>query len=578
MGGFLLIHKSESSDIKTLEQQYRNSLDVFVKKGLPLNRRIITKEFVIYVFHKYQFNVNNLVIFDKNKFIISTGCCIYNQKIGHNALIELYEDFSEEGRFFSNISGNYCVIISKNDKLYLFNDYTGIYHVYTNESKNVISNSFLTILKTLNQRTISSQELYEFVINEVFYGDKTLIKEINLIDSKNIHQLYPKLSVIAKAIKPEILSKNFSFDEMKQRVTNNLIDYFTILQKNFGNSISTALSGGFDSRLTLGLMRKVRIEPNLYVYGKEDSTDVKIAKLITKEENLELEVKDKDKFPKFKEEEFLQHLEKQYYLFDGFGSGIFDNGSDLSTRLERSKESNLQINGGGGEIFRNFWELPDKTYSIKSFLKSKYDCVNYRICTHHFNKKTYFLTLSDKIKTILNTHNNQINRQQIEMLYPFLRLKYWMGPNDSINNQFAYSLTPYTDIRFIFDSFDIPIKFKNIGIFEAAMIRSIDPVLAKYPSQYGFNFFDPIKSSTKIKYFFEINLPIFLRPFIRKHVLSRATRDKNKFPFYFEKNYLNKIFLSNHLTISKYFNIDKIDDPKILSRVLTAELLITDRF
>jgi hypothetical protein len=164
------------------------------------------------------------------------------------------------------------------------------------------------------------------------------------------------------------------------------------------------------------------------------------------------------------------------------------------------------------------------------------------------------------------------------MLYPYLRLKYWMGINDSINNQFAYSLTPYTDIRFIIDSFDIPIKYKNIGIFEAAIIKSIDPVLAKYPSEYGFNFFDPLKSSTKIKYFFEINLPIFLRPFIRKHFLNRGTIDKNKFPFYFKKNYLNKIFLFDHLTISKYFNIDKIDDPEILSRALTAELLLTDRF
>jgi len=579
MGGFLLIHKSESSDIKAIEQQYRRSLDVFVKKGLSLNQRIITKDCVIYVFHKYQFKVDNLVIFNEDEFIISTGCCIYNRKIGRNALIELYKDFSEGGQFYSNISGNYCIIISKNDKLYLFNDHTGMYHIYTDESKNVISNSFLAVLKTLNQKTISNQELYEYVINGAFHGDKTLIKEINLIDSKNIHQLYPKLSIFPKIIKLGTLSKNYSFDEMVEKVTSNLIDYYTILQSNFGNSICTALSGGYDSRLTLALMRKVGIEPNLYVYGKEDSADVKIAKVITKGENLEIDIVDKNKFPKFEEGEFLERLEKQYYMFDGLNAdGIFDNGSDLSTRLKRSKGSRLQIHGSGGEIYRNYWYLRDRTFSIKSFLKTKYDFMSYRICTHHFNKKTYFLTLRDKIKIILNTHNDKISRRQVEMLLLYFRVKYTIGINDSINNQFGYALTPYTDMRFIIDSFDIPIKFKNIGRFESAIIRSVDPVLAKYPSQYGFNFFDSLKFSTKIKYFFEINLPIFLRPFYRKHLLNRSRRDKHRFPFYFKKNYLNKIFLSNHLELSKYFNIDKIDDPEILSRALTAELLLTDRF
>jgi len=41
---------------------------------------------------------------------------------------------------------------------------------------------------------------------------------------------------------------------------------------------------------------------------------------------------------------------------------------------------------------------------------------------------------------------------------------------------------------------------------------------------------------------------------------------------------VDKLFSSNKLNVSRYVHIDKIYDPDMLSRVLSIELLINDRF
>jgi asparagine synthase (glutamine-hydrolysing) len=184
--------------------------------------------------------------------------------------------------------------------------------------------------------------------------------------------------------------------------------------------------------------------------------------------------------------------------------------------------------------------------------------------------------LTSKIKTILGTGENRIDRQGIEMLYPYWRLKYWGGNNHRVNNQLAYALTPFTDARIVIQSFDIPLQYKQLGVFEAALIRSIDPHLARYRSAYGFSFSGDIRPLTRIIYFSKVYTPVSLRPFIRKHLWKKG--DKRCLPFYLTKEYLARVFPSSELCVSEYACVDRITNPDLLSRILSVELLVTDRF
>jgi len=374
MGGFLLLKRNQNVPVEEIEKQNQSSIEVFKKKGLKLRKRIERERFVVFVFHKYSLKTKDQFEFENGDFIISTGTSIYNGKTGACALKALLEDFSNERDFHANLYGHYCILIFHRGKLFIFTDYTGLYKVYCNKSKSVLSSSFLAVAKTLQKKNISKQEFYEYVFHEAFYGDNTIFKEIKLLDSKSLWQISPEISKTPQKIFFNDFQNTKSFDETVTMVSRNLISYFKILKSAFDNKVASSLSGGYDTRLMLALTRKVGISPYFFVYGGRNSIDVKIAKAIAQGEKFELDHIDKSKYPKVARRDFYEMIENNFFLFDGFGAvGIFDNGSDIDTRIDRVKKAHLHLNGGGGEIFRRTWRFSDKRkINIENFLKNKY--------------------------------------------------------------------------------------------------------------------------------------------------------------------------------------------------------------
>jgi asparagine synthase (glutamine-hydrolysing) len=574
MGAFFLCKKNNETSISKIERDYKQSLDVFKRKGLRLNVKIEKGSFCLFLYHKYSFDVENYYGFENGDFIASTGTYFYNGTTGINSLKNVFLDFKEGKNIINKLNGNYCFIIFYKNVLNIFNDYLGLYRVYRDVPNNVFSNSFISLSKALEDKTISEQEIYEYIFHGAFYGDDTFYKEVKLLSSKYIWEIIPSI----KKIQKEHFSKNsmhfHDFHEMLNLISNTQIGYFKMIKCAWKDKVTSALSGGFDTRLMLAISKKVGLNPKLYVYGSDKSSDVKIAKNVTSQENLTLDHIDRGKYPQMDSFEYLEILKKNYYYLDGLGiTGIFDNGSDIDTRVKRSKSSLLHINGGGGEIYRNFWELRDKKYTIRNFLKSKYDFFDYSLCTEKFNKEKYFSNFERKIKIILSIDKNKLTRKQIESLYPFLRLKYWMGMNNSINNQFSFSLTPFVEPEMFYPSFNIPLKFKNSGVFQAALIREMDTDISKYQSDYGFNFYDKIGLKYKIKDYARVNTPIFLRRIIRKR-----KRSNTRMPYFLNQDYLLDIVRFSQLSINKYINVEKINNPEVLSRVLTLELFINNKF
>tara|TARA_Y100001970_G_scaffold210054_1_gene256181 strand:- start:1457 stop:3193 length:1737 start_codon:yes stop_codon:yes gene_type:complete len=570
MGAFFLYKKNNAISINDVEKKYKLSLDIFNKKKLKLNKKIDTDDFSLFIYQKYSFNVENYYIQDKSNFIVSTGTFFYKNKFGLESLKKIFSDFDNKKNIFNDINGNYCIIIYKKNNLFIFNDYLGLYRVYINKSKNIFSSSFLSLIHSNEKNNVSKQELYEYICYGAFYGDKTIFKEVNLLSSKHIYTIIPKFD---KYQKKYFSNNNFSSDNLekifKSAYDSNL-EYFKMIKNTFNSKVTSALSGGFDSRLMLAISKRVGVKLQLYVYGSNNSKDVEIAKNIVKNENLSIDHVDRNKYLKINKSDYSSMLENNYYHLDGLGvTGIFDNGSDIHTRIRRTKKAFLHINGGGGEIYRNFWELSDKKISIKNFLKSKYDNSDYLIFTNEFNKKSFYLNFEEKIKKILSTNKNILTRKEIEKLYPYLRLKYWMGINNSINNQFSYSLTPFSEPNMFYNSFNIPIRLKNLGRFQAKLIRKMDIDVSKYLSDYGFNFFSKkINLKYKIKDYLRVHCPIFLRGFIR-----RRKKNNSEMPYFLKEEYIKNIFPLDKLLINQYIDINKIKNPEILSRALTLEFI-----
>ncbi|PID59186.1 MAG: hypothetical protein CR986_06835 [Ignavibacteriae bacterium] len=568
MGGFIFLKRTNDNN-KLFLDNCNKAIDVFYKKKQEKKSEIFTENFHLYLFKKRNHDSCNFIEFDNGDFIFNSGTLIYGKNTGEVALKKIYYDYNHK-KIFLKLEGHYCLGIYKNRKLILFNDYGGVYHVYANHNYSIISNSLLAVRTAISQVTLSLQEIYEYVFNGAFYANRTPIKEISMLNS---HKYYDVLSNEIKRNKSIEYKKSYNFStfqELVEQISIEYINYFKVLHDNFNNSIISALSGGYDTRLMLALLQKNKIKSSFYVGGADNSKDVIIAKEISVSEKLNLEhiVQEKSIH---NNENFINLLKNKFYAIDGLGVvGIFNKLGNMD--VENSKKARLNLNGMGGEIYRNFWTLPDKSFTVHDFLISKYKNISYDFCKN-FNAKSYFEELAVKVKKILYTQNDILKRHELELVYSQMRLKYWASRTISYLNQLSFSLAPFIEYKFTLPSSQIPIKFKNYGYLEAEIIKFINPKLAKYSSNYGINFFDPIPFNFKLKNAFKNAIPVSIRPSLRK-----IKNKKERLPEYLNKNFIAEFLGTDELMMSQYFEIDKIYSVDILSRIFTLELFLQNNY
>jgi hypothetical protein len=568
MGGFLLHLRSNPADQTRLQQD--RALKIFERKGLSLDRQIERDGFVAYRFRKHGKELDHILEFPNGDFVLWTGTMLYRNTSGKAALSGIYREFTE-GRLPGPLNGNFCVLVYKQKELWLITDYARYYPVYADSSGTVFSNSLLAVAKTTSA-AVSRQEFFEYLLHGFFVDDETLLRDVRMLDSRFVHRLTPTAKRIEQQPAFRAIPPNSSFDQLTKTVAADLLTYFEALGNAFGDRIGTALSGGYDSRLMLALIRRTQRVPVVYVYGGDNAEDVTVAKAIAAGEGFPLEHVDKSKFTKSTPGDVASSVEKELYFFDGIKPlGLFDDGTDLATRFHRAGKSTLQLNGAGGEIYREIWNVGDRRINLKTFLRMRFDRGSYTFCRSSFSESDYFSTFTDKIKRRLGIDRDWISRREAEMLFPFLRN--WFGaPNNAANNQISYSILPFMEPEFVLPSFDIPIQFKYCGRFEGSLIKEIDPALARYNSAYGINFFDPIPFSYRSRHAAERHIPLWVRLVIRR---LRAKRTAANWPYYLGDDYVREVLDTRNMRVSEFVDVKKIEDPELLSRALSAELLLS---
>ncbi|MBT5047952.1 MAG: hypothetical protein HOM58_05575 [Rhodospirillaceae bacterium] len=511
-------------------------------------------------------------VVDESNFCLSTGTLIYRKKHGSEALEQLHNDLINGSVDWGQVYGHFCVIAAAEGKLSVFVDRLGTYPVFHDRDNEVLSSTFLGVVASMTRPAVNPQCVYEYVFQGATYGDETVFHGIGRLDgSKGIRfqrDKKPEKVEIAPAL-PRAEAP-VSFDDSVDRNVENLKRYFQALAGCFGEKIDTALSGGYDSRLTLALLRDQGIMPRLHVYGRKNDDDVRVAKAIATGEKFTLAHTDKSGKPQVAADRFADIVARNFYLFDGTPpDGILDDGADVTTRLERCAGGELMLNGGGGEVFRNFFYLSDRAYRTRRFLWSFYNRFDPRLCTARFNENGYFDKLGTKVRQTVGTENDVLTRQEIESLYPAFRCRYWMGRNNGVNNALGYALTPFIDANIVPDAIATPLKFKNYGRLEGAMIQSISPTLAAYESAYGHNFSASPPHARKIK-----DLSTLLRPpELRRFTYRLHKRSRDSWAYYLKPAYIAEILGNNFEHMGRFVQVDQIADGEQFARICTLEYL-----
>ena len=534
---------------------------------ISLKLRIINLQY----FNKQTVHVENFVNFGAENYCACVGTLIYKSQIGKAALQKYYQDFLSNSIVDDDLYGAYCIVIHYAGKLYLRIDALEVYKIFETQQCGIISSSFLALLASSKKKTVNTQCLYEYIFQGATYGGETVIREIELIDQEKIqntqslYSLYNDISANENSVTPN------SFESALKDNLEQLNRGFSAISDCFGNNIDTALSGGYDSRLTLALLNSQNITPNLHVYGSESDADVTVAKEIAASEGLHLAHIDKGTSEKLAVKEYQNVIEQNMQVFDGFPvDGIFNSGADIQARKARCSNGEVMLNGGGGEIYRNFFYVLNKSIGVKSMVWTFYSQYDPLTTTDRFLENKYQENFSKKIKRCLGTTNDQISREDIDLLYPKFRCRYWMGKNNSINNRFGYALTPFIEGNVVKEAAKINPQYKNHGVFEAALIAQVNPSLAGYRSGYGFNFTEGPSLKHKLKDYCTYLRPPWLRRYTfrirtRRMVLQR--------PWYLAEDLLDSVLPDQFAYLKEYLYPTMLKDNAQFNRACTLEYL-----
>lgn len=512
---------------------------------------------------------------DEGNYCFSTGTLIYRARIGEAACEALFRDFRANQVDFDSLYGNFALVIRNQGRLYLHNDPQGVYNIWHNPELDTFTSSFPLMCELAPGLKVNGAAVYQQVFQEATFGGETVFEQIRRLRVGRGYQLNLQTQAVdAMLIDPLVKrppsSGTTSMAAHLESIHAALSQQFHAIAQCFGDNIDSALSGGYDSRLLLALCREQGVTPHLHVYGKPQAADVQVAKRICQGEHLELSHEDKSAYPAITPADFPGIVRNNFYAFQGnCADGILDNGSDLATRRARTRGGRLLLNGGGGEVMRNFFYLPERRYRIRELLWAFYSRFDPSVTTSRFSEQAYYRHFESQTRELLGQPGDRVERRDVEYLYAGFRCTYWMGQNNAINNQFGWFLTPFVDASIAALAHDVPIAMKNHGVFQAALINRISPGLAAYPSDYGHDFSSPPPLQRRLKDLATIWRP----PLLRKYLYRLRKRSRADWPYYLEAPFIREILPQGFRYMPEFFDLDKIDDAQQFKRICTLEYL-----
>jgi hypothetical protein len=563
MGGFFFVcarpEEDRAGEVAGLQK-------AFAELGFAPPEIVKEKGYLFAAYPKFQTRSVSLKRYPNGDFAFVCGTYLCEGS-GLGDVAALFEDTFSTGE---KIMGHYAAVLKRNGRTEIKLDSFGSYHLFYNLEARIVCSSFYAISSVLGPLTLSHQSACEYVFNGVVSGNETLFNEVKLapiqativVSSHGLEIVRPTLSVTRVFASPR--------RDASLRKSIALLDrYFSAVARSFGDRVRCALSGGYDSRLILAFLRRHSIKPSLYVYGRAAERDVQLAVEIARGEGLPLDVIDKDDRPIIPPEEFIETAHRNFLATDGYGhAGIFHNGAETEELSRRVVGDAIAINGGGGEIFRNFFYLPDREYTIDELLWSFYSQFNPAACTAVFDSTSYYRGLKRKMMDVLGCGEPRLPRPVIEWLYHSFRCRAWDGKVDSIACRYGFAAMPYLERSITEHASAIPLRWKNHGAYEAELIRRVDSRLAEYRSIYGHDFSRPLPLSRRLSDCLTHIRPPWLRRYTYRLRYSRRAGD---WPAYLASPYRDAVLPGGGTVSRRLFQLNRVADPLQYTRILSLE-------
>jgi hypothetical protein len=525
-------------------------------------------------------------------FACGVGPIWYRRRFGPDALRLLLREVarSNEGSLAdldrSSLRGNYAIFLCTRNRAWLFNDPLGLQHIYHVTGNRYFATSWLAARAYTGDAEIDEVAATEYVLQGACHSERTVARGV--LKMRLGHEVdlrsgtaSPSTGLYSAVTVEERNEPKYALDAAIEIASDHLHDVFRDIVAAFPDRVNAALSGGFDSRLIVAALLSLGERPRLFVYGSSDSPDVAIARDIAACEGLDLDPIDKGILDLKHDDLDREGLVRNALFFDGLpNDGIDDRGADRETRLGQTAGGRIALNGGGGEIFRNFYHLPDRTYTPRDLVRTFYRGFDASVFRRASGLADYEEALGCSILGSLQMvtdgtdkrRPDVLSRRAVELVYPLFRCHHWMGLNNTAVLRHGYFCTPLVDLTTVNFAASLPLHWKNAGMFESRLIVALHRRIASYPSAYGFRMIQGPGWRARLNEAVTCSRPVWARPAI--NALHRCVKNGRNAAAPVLKKWRD--VLTGTWILDPVLDFSRLDDPAMLSRLLAVEIVARD--
>jgi len=493
--------------------------------------------------------------------------------MGRPALLALRDMAGLPAPDWSRLGGHFAAFVRRGGRSFLFTDYFGAFPVYHDTDARLFSTSLLAAAAALPRLSFDPQGVYEFAFNVVPIGDDTVFAELKMLGPDRVAEPGIGFHHLARPLADEA---PMPLDERIAAHRDRLMAVVSDHVRQFGDNVFCALSGGLDSRLALAALRAAGCRPSLFVYGGPDSIDVRLARAIAAAEGHAIEWIDKEAWREVSPEEFPEQVERNFQAYDGLPNygELFENGANAAARAARHRGGALSVSGGCGEIFRNFFFLPDRRFSAAAVARTFFARYARGDVTGAFDESSFLRAIEDKILAALGRagERSKLPRGQIEQIYPRVRCRALFGREIGLEAHEGAYLMPFLDHRLVAEAMRLPLALKHAGRFEAALLNAIDPALAAYPSAYGHDFAGPPGRRHRRSEWATRIRPVALRQ--RSYAIRRRLGPvADEHGGLLSPDYMGRVVDLDYPAMRRFFRTERIADSGMMRRIANLEYL-----
>jgi asparagine synthase (glutamine-hydrolysing) len=516
------------------------------------------------------------LIEDGDDLVAVAGTVTWDDLMGRPALEALLRDISLPDPDWSRLGGQFAAVIRRGGRCFLLTDHFAMFQLFHDRGMTVFSTSLLSAVAALPSVSFDRQGVYEFAFNVAPIGDDTVFEELKTLGPDRTVELLRDGVQIHRAARPlPERPAHLPIEERLERHKACLASAVRPYVRFFGDHVHCPLSGGLDSRLLLAALRAEGCRPHVYVYGSADSGDVRIARRIG--DALDFEVAWVDKEAKaLAPNEFPEQVERNFQQNDGLPSfgELFENGMNSAAREARHAGGAMSASGACGEIYRNFFYIADRPTSADAVARTFFARYARGDSTGAFDEREFLRRVGAKIAASLGVAEprQRLPRPLVEQVYPRVRCRALSGREISLEGRYGAYLMPFLDRDVVAEAMTLPLALKNAGRFEAMLLESIDPQLARLPSVYGHDFATPPSFRHRFGEWSTRVRPVWLRH--RSYEIRRRLGPMaDEHGGLLGDEWLGRVIDLRYPAMRRYFRIQNIRDSGLLRRIANLEYL-----